>query len=153
MAEESGIYTREQLEELDNKINYMIHGQGFAVCVVDTKHTRRRTHVNILKKLGVENIVEADSYDKVVAAVKEYSNEKILILTNFEVGKTNGLRIITSLMTENKDLCGIILTETRNPKLEQIIKVTKAIKTKIMPLSLEDLKEIILDFGYKIEKP
>lgn len=153
MAEESGIYTREQLEELDSKINYMIHGQGFAVCVVDTKPTRRRTHVNILKKLGVENIAEADSYDKVVAAIKQYPNNKILIITDLEIGKTNGLRIITSLMKENNDLCGIILTETSNPKLEQITKVKKSIISKVMPLLPEELKEMMHGLGYKLEKP
>ena len=116
---------------------------------MDTKPTRRRTHVNILKKLGVENITEADSYDKVVVAIKKYPNDKVLIITDLEIGKTNGLRIITSLMKDNDDLCGIILTETSNPKLEQITKVKKAIMTKVMPLLPDELKEMMHRLGYK----
>ncbi len=154
MAEDSKIYTIEQLNELDDKINYMIFGQGFAVCVVDSKPTQRRTLVNMLKKIGVENIAEADSYEKTLTAIKKFPDDKLLIIAELQLtGKVNGFRVITDIMSRNKGMCGIILTDVANPKLEQITKVTRAIEYKVRPIMESDLKELIIEFGFRIEKP
>ncbi len=154
MAEESGIYTIEQLDELDDKINYMIFGQGFAVCVVDTKPTRRRTLTNMLKKIGVEIIVEAETYEKTLVAIKKVTDNKLLVLAELEMpGKMNGFRIITDIMSRNKGMRGVILTDEPNPKLEQITKVTRAIEYRVRPVKESDLKELITGFGFRLEKP
>ena len=152
MAEESGRYTADQLNELDDRINYMVFGQGFVACVVDTKPTRRRTVVNMLKKIGVENIIEADSYENTVSGLKEYPDDKVLIITDLEIGKINGIRIITGLMGSHNGLRGIILTDKSNPKLEQLGKVTKAIMIKIRPVSEDYFKEAITkEFGFQLK--
>ena len=152
MAKESGRYTVEQLKEFDDRINYMIFGQGFVACVIDTKHTRRRTVVNMLRKIGVENIIEADSYEKTVTALKDYPDDKVLIITDLEIGKVNGLRIITGLMGSHNGLCGILLTDKSNPKLEQLARVTKAIIIKVRPVTEEDLTKVITEkLGFKLE--
>lgn len=153
MAEESGVYTKDQLELLDKKLNYMIYGQGFTVCVVDAKHTRRRTLVNLLKKIGVESIDEADDYEKTAAVLKKYPDDKIIIMTDLDLGKINGLRLITGLMLNHKGLCGIIFTDAPNPKLEQIIAVTKSIAVRVRPFNQEDIVALIEKLGFSVEKP
>lgn len=153
MTEESVLYTRDQLEDLDRKINFMVNGQGFSVCVIDTKHTRRRTLVNQLKKIGVESITEAESYEKALPVMKKHAQNSQLIITDLEVGKLNGLRLITNMMSSFKGVCGVILSDARIPKLEQVSKVTKAITCAVRPLDEDGLKELILGFGFSLEKP
>ncbi len=153
MAGESGIYTKDQLEQIDKQLSYMVYGQGFTVCVVDTRHTRRRTLMNTLKKIGVESFVEADNYDKTLTVLSEHPDDKILIITDIDLGKINGLRLLTGLMLKHKGLCGVILIDEPNKKLEHVAAVTKNIDVKCRPIQEEDIIKSIEGFGFSLETP
>ncbi len=153
MSKESGIYTEEELNDLDKKLSYMLYGQGFVVCILDSKHTRRRTLANTLSKLGVDNVVEADSYEKALVRLAKYKDNQVIVITDLIIGKSNGLRVITSLMLKFKGLSALILSDKPHPALKKAEMASKAIAARVRPLQDQELKDIITSFGVSLQKP
>ncbi len=92
--------------------------------VVDDSATMRRIVINSLKRIGVEDVVEAaDGKD---ALAKMYSENISFIITDWNMPEMNGLEFVKALKEDDafKDL-PILMVTTRSVK-DDIIDAMKA---------------------------
>lgn len=147
MSKETVLFTKEGLEELEQKLDYMVHGQGFRVYIIDAKPTRRRTMVNMLHKIGVEKVVEVESYVKAVNALKGQEDEVNIIISTMNIDKVNGLKFITDYIRKSPKSRGVIVVDNVVPQLQQVVSMSKLLEMLKRPFQEDDVLEVIRKFG------
>ena len=150
MNNDGVIMTKEALEELEAQLEYMVNGQGFDVVLIDTKHTRRRTLGNTLRKQGVENIIEAENYAKAVAVLTGREDKKNILISDLDIGKVNGLKLITDFLKNSPRSRGIVLTDNIPVKLLQIVKRSKMLGVLKRPFAGDAVAALIKEFGFPL---
>jgi len=114
---------------------------GKRVLTVDDSPTMRRIIVNSLKKIGFDDIIEADNGADGLAKLAE--NEVDLIITDWNMPEMNGEQFVTHLRADDKyKNTPIIMITTRGMKDDVLTAVKMGVNGYVVkPFTPEILKQ------------
>lgn len=147
-------FTKDELEQIDADFRYMLHGQGFTLLMVDPNHTHRRTFVNKLHAIGVDEVREAKTAEDAVKEARRIRDD-IVFLVELNMPGKDGIVLTKEIHAQEawKD-CKVILfgDETHKERLVQALRCGARAYLK-KPITPEGIVAKLQEFGYRCTKP
>lgn len=147
-------YTKDELELIDAEFRYMLDGQGFTLLMVDPNHTHRRTFVNKLRDVGVDEIREAKTAEDALTEARRIKGD-VVFLIELNMPQTDGIALTKKLHAEEvwKESKVILFGEEHHKdRLVQALKCGAQAFLKA-PLTPESIIAKLNQFGYTCKRP
>lgn len=147
-------YTKDELDQIDADFHYMLHGQGFTFLMVDPNHTFRRTFVNKLRTVGIDEVREAKSAGEAVIEARKIRGD-IVFLVELNMPGKDGIALTKELHANEawKDSKVILFSdETKKERLVQALRCGAHAFLK-KPVTPEGIVTKLQEFGYRCVRP